>query len=222
MLNYQKQRVALMQQLLLQFSTDFVLKGGTALMICYGLNRYSEDIDLDSREDMDITGYLKNPGCPLWNVRVAKDTPTVFRVMLDYGAQTMTGGAYPLKIEVSARNKKMLKNGIYIPVQVNGITVYSIETIAAMKVATFSQRDKIRDLFDIGFLLQNYPAIFDKNQLIAILENISYKGLDTLSILLQDEFQHYNLGDLSADEYCLNIAVTCENLLKESKGTVLG
>lgn len=26
----------------------FVLKGGTALMECYGLDRFSEDIDLDS------------------------------------------------------------------------------------------------------------------------------------------------------------------------------
>lgn len=203
-----------MQQLLLQFGNDFVLKGGTALMLCYGLNRYSDDIDLDSCKDMDIMKCMKNPGYPVWNVRIAKDTPTVFRVMLDYGAQTMIGGTYPLKIEVSSRNKKLLENNIYKPVLVKGITVYSIETIAAMKVATFGQRDKIRDFYDIGFLLKDYPGIFDRNQLIAILENISFKGLDILSILLKDEFNQYNLGDLPADEFCLNVVVTCENLLQ--------
>jgi len=29
-------------------NSSIVLKGGTALMLCYGLERFSEDIDLDS------------------------------------------------------------------------------------------------------------------------------------------------------------------------------
>lgn len=37
--------------LLLNKQTDqFVLKGGTALSLCYGLDRFSEDIDLDGRK----------------------------------------------------------------------------------------------------------------------------------------------------------------------------
>lgn len=28
-------------------SSDFILKGGTALMLCYSLDRFSEDIDLN-------------------------------------------------------------------------------------------------------------------------------------------------------------------------------
>ena len=28
-------------------SKDYILKGGTSLMTCYGLDRFSEDIDLD-------------------------------------------------------------------------------------------------------------------------------------------------------------------------------
>lgn len=28
-------------------SNDFILKGGTALMLCYSLDRFSEDIDLN-------------------------------------------------------------------------------------------------------------------------------------------------------------------------------
>lgn len=58
-------------------------------MLYYGLNRYSEDIDLDAIDEMDITKYLKNPGYETWNIRIAKDTPTVFRVMLDYGAKVI-------------------------------------------------------------------------------------------------------------------------------------
>ena len=37
--------------LFLNKQTDqFVLKGGTALSLCYGLDRFSEDIDLDGRK----------------------------------------------------------------------------------------------------------------------------------------------------------------------------
>ena len=29
-------------------SNSYILKGGTSLMLCYGLTRFSEDIDLDA------------------------------------------------------------------------------------------------------------------------------------------------------------------------------
>jgi len=32
-------------------TSDYVLKGGTALMECYGLSRMSEDIDTDSLDN---------------------------------------------------------------------------------------------------------------------------------------------------------------------------
>ena len=44
---YQKDRVKLIKEILPYLGDTFVLKGGTALSLYYGLNRYSEDIDLD-------------------------------------------------------------------------------------------------------------------------------------------------------------------------------
>ena len=35
-----------------------VLKGGTALMLAYGLDRYSEDIDYDSNTRIDLLNEL--------------------------------------------------------------------------------------------------------------------------------------------------------------------
>lgn len=70
--------------LFLNKQTDqFVLKGGTALSLCYGLDRFSEDIDLDGRKQ-DIKEIVKrfcvNHGV---NFRVAKDTATVKRCIID-------------------------------------------------------------------------------------------------------------------------------------------
>ena len=68
----------------------FVLKGGTALMECYGLDRFSEDIDLDSlRSNVPssrffgiIDSICSNEG---YTWRKAKDTSTVRRAFVDYG-----------------------------------------------------------------------------------------------------------------------------------------
>ena len=37
----------------------FILKGGTALMLCYGLDRFSEDIDLDGTRGEDIIPFVE-------------------------------------------------------------------------------------------------------------------------------------------------------------------
>ena len=102
--------------LFLNKQTDqFVLKGGTALSLCYGLDRFSEDIDLDGRKQ-DIKEIVKrfcvNHGV---NFRVAKDTATVKRCIIDYG-----NDVHPLKIEVSYRNKNLgleeASKDSYVPV----------------------------------------------------------------------------------------------------------
>ena len=44
----------------LNSQTDqFILKGGTALMLCYGLNRFSEDIDLDGFKQIPREEIIK-------------------------------------------------------------------------------------------------------------------------------------------------------------------
>lgn len=55
---------------------NFILKGGTALLACYNLDRFSEDIDLDSM-DKNIINYI-DAYCTQNNFeyRIAKDTDT--------------------------------------------------------------------------------------------------------------------------------------------------
>lgn len=67
-------------------SNQYILKGDTSLMLCYGLTRFSEDIDLDALCSKDIERIV-NDFCRLNNYtfRVAKDTNTVKRYMIHYG-----------------------------------------------------------------------------------------------------------------------------------------
>lgn len=86
---YQMERIDVMKKVLSCLGDNFILKGGTALLLYYGLDRFSEDIDLDSRtRNMDITKSLNNlikkEG---WNYHIKKNTDTTFRVMIDYGGK---------------------------------------------------------------------------------------------------------------------------------------
>jgi predicted nucleotidyltransferase component of viral defense system len=58
---YQEDRINLMKSILPYFGDNFVLKGGTALSLYYGLNRYSEDLDFDAKSNnMNFINKLKN------------------------------------------------------------------------------------------------------------------------------------------------------------------
>lgn len=84
------ERIQIMEQLLQKLSDNFVLKGGTSLLIGYGLDRFSEDIDLDvidpNRSIKQELTHLKIDGKQL-DFSIKKDTNTTFRVMIDYGGK---------------------------------------------------------------------------------------------------------------------------------------
>lgn len=214
--NYQKERLELIKELLPLFGDNFVLKGGTALSLYYGLNRYSEDLDFDAKtNNMNFINKLKiHKNFKSWNITIKKDTDIVFRAMLDYKAFSHLG-AYPLKIEVSNRNKHFLQNNALKYRTINGVNVYDIDELIKMKVVAFSGRDKIRDFYDLGFLLENYPKHFSKESLFAIYEKISYAGVDELNLLLQDEAKRHKLTQNTKKDlgnYAQNIIKFIENL----------
>ena len=61
-----------------------ILKGGTSLMFCYKLDRFSEDIDLDSTNKN--IGKLIKEYCTIkkYNFNIKKDTDTVKRFMIEF------------------------------------------------------------------------------------------------------------------------------------------
>lgn len=87
---------------------------------------------------------MKNPGYNEWNITVKKDTETVFRVMIDYGAKNHLGN-YPLKIEVSSRNKRDIQAGLRKFENINNVNVYTLDEIIEQKIVAMGKRDKIRD-----------------------------------------------------------------------------
>lgn len=205
--SYQIERLNLMKEILSHIGDSFILKGGTALKFYYGLDRYSEDLDFDTTSNgVNIKKALeKHKDFKKWIIHDKKDTEFSTRFTIDYGA-TNEFGAYPLKIDISARDKAKIKSGLLKYSKINGVNVYNIETIAQMKRQAFLSRNKIRDFYDIGFLLDKYPQCFDMQNLMDIENKIQYMGADELNLLLINEVETHKLNIENDDEIVCNYA----------------
>lgn len=161
----------------------FVLKGGTALSLCYGLNRFSEDIDLDCPTRTNHKRLVKIIGelcrkCG-YSYRVAKDTPTTQRLYIDYG-----DGGHPLKVEASYRRKEIDPKRI---TRVSGYKVYTLDELAKLKAAAYSGRDKIRDLYDVTFLCTRCLDMLSESARDALSSALEYKDLDQFDYIVQTQ-----------------------------------
>lgn len=169
----QDKHVAIMQAIAQGLSDlPMVLKGGTALLLCYGLDRFSEDLDFDAPKKFNIAGRVEKVLSRLtddFEVKTVKDTATVQRLKIHYRSQTV---GRLLKIETSFRQAAATTPSI----KVNGIKTYPLSALIDQKIAALLGRTKARDLFDVCFLARNYPNDFSplaKQQLTAQLHDLN-------------------------------------------------
>lgn len=162
-------------------TNQFILKGGTALLTCYGLDRFSEDIDLDARSNHNILSMIHRFSIHQnFNYRVGKDTDTVKRVFLDYGNPN-----HKLKIETSYRQKNIIEDSDVI--NINGITVYSIDSLFQQKCDAYLGRERIRDLYDVCFIFENYRPQLSKSSIKQLQRAFTYKGIDEVDALVSEQ-----------------------------------
>lgn len=116
-------------------------------MLFRGLDRFSEDIDLDGRNANKLKKFIKM-FCKQNNYHYVtkKDTNTTYRVSITYNEGSI------LKVELSMRSYTL-----YQPEIIHNIAVAPISVIIDNKIIALNGRYKLRDLYDIVFLLQNYP-----------------------------------------------------------------
>ena len=164
-----------------KITDKYYLKGGTSLMECYELNRFSEDIDLDSVDKNSIFKIVSN-FCEKYNYsyRLAKDTDFVKRFMINYGGKDEYGDK-PLKIEISYRKKEINKDDV---TKVNGINVYNINNLALMKANAYTSRDKIRDLFDVVFIVNHKYDELNSFVLKTLRNALEQKGVEQFDYIV--------------------------------------
>ena len=158
---------------------DFILKGGTALYLCYDLDRFSEDIDLDGREKglmLPVDAFCSENG---YSYRVAKDTALVERCLINYGNL-----GKPLRIEASYRRME-------IPVEettiLNNIRVYGIDPLCGMKINAYASRDKIRDLYDLTFICNHYFEQLSPQTVAVLRSAVEHKGVAQFDYVVRNQ-----------------------------------
>ena len=158
----------------------YVLKGGTALAQCYGLDRLSEDIDLDSTQKIIepiITQFCADNH---YTYRTKKDTETVQRYMVDYDHELDSS----LKIEASYRKKEIPADDV---TNINGITVYKINPLCVQKCAAYAGRDKIRDLYDLAFIVNTFYGQLETNTRSMVQTTLEHKGFEQFDYIMQTQ-----------------------------------
>ena len=176
-------------------TSDFILKGGTALYLCYALDRFSEDIYLDGREkrlEAFVDEYCAENG---YSYRVAKDTATFERCFVNYG-----NDGKPLKIEASYRRREIPGNETE---RIKGILVYGIEQLCVMKTGAYAGRDKIRDLYDVTFICNNYYDRLSPQTITLLRSAVEHKGIAQFDYVVSNQPDELIDNDKLANEFLL-------------------
>lgn len=165
-------------------SAGYILKGGAALMLFYGLDRFSGDIDLDGTGRGEICAiaeeFCRENGC---SFATEKDTPLTLVLLFS------RDGGSTLRVTVSFRRRSLPCEDV---TRIDGILVYGISTLCRMKANAYLQKERMRDLFDLSFIVNKYFDELDYELLLNVAEAISYKGdlkqFDYLVATQHDEF----------------------------------
>lgn len=174
-------------------SSDFVLKGDTALQLCYNLDRFSEDIDFDGKGPVLIeyvTEFCENND---YSFRIGKHTETVERYFINYG-----NDGKPLKIETSFRRREIPASDTTI---INGILVYKINPLCAMKVHAYEARDTLRDLYDISFIYNNYHEQLTPQTIDFLRGAVEYKGIEQFDFVTKDQHDDLINSDKLTEDF---------------------
>ena len=146
------------------FFPKAILHGGTAIWRCYNGNRFSDDIDIyiekDKKKIDDFFGSLEKKSFQIIKKRI-KENSIYSKIII---------GGISMEFEATFQVKKpVLKQ--YETSESFFINVYTLspEELVKEKVNAYMKRRKIRDLYDIFFLL-NYTK--KEEEIINYLNNL--------------------------------------------------
>lgn len=202
--NIEKDHLLLMTNIVKALAdTPYVLKGGTALMFGYNLNRFSEDLDFDSTKKLNLETKIHESlptGFEIIEITKPKNTDTVQRYKVHYRTPN---GDRRLKIETSYRKKEIDKSTYS---QRNGMQIYNIDFLLDNKLLAAHDGAKIRttarDLYDIDFIVNNFPKLINGNFIKRLNEFIIDEDA------LYDRFE-----DAYNEDLLVNINVELDDLI---------
>ncbi len=156
------------------FPEKFIFKGGTCLMICYNLDRFSEDLDFDIKEEIDLEKTLDEIKRFLYKYDILIDykiTPNkryedCFIYFYGMLYKNTNNTRCKIKLDFSKRKdfikkEEMIKvNHVYNEFPLFYINTLNVNEMFSEKIRAIIQRNKARDLYDLHYLI-NRKVVFD-------------------------------------------------------------
>lgn len=155
--------------------TNLVFTGGTMLRLCWGLARYSVDLDFWVTKSLDFRKLFNDLRNALAENYTITDSANKLRTILI----ELRNPSYPrsLKIEIRKELKKIksresISFSKHSSIQVKLRTV-SLESMMEAKIEAFLNRKEIREIYDIEFLFKRgIPLEANKEKLVLMLKYI--------------------------------------------------
>ncbi len=175
-----------------------IFGGGTMLRVCWGLKRYSIDLDFWSLEPMDVRDYFRKMKMGLSrDFEITDSKNKHYSLLIEVRSPN-----YPnrLKIEIRKETKawdfeQRIAYSPYSTRQV-ALKVHTLKQTLENKIAAAVDRKEIRDFFDIEFLLRQGLSLPDDKDVLQKLDRIarSFKKRDykvSLGSLLEKDLRDY-------------------------------
>ncbi|TRZ83498.1 hypothetical protein D4R86_00695 [bacterium] len=148
-------QIALAQDILIdqvyRFFPKAILHGGTAIWRCFGSNRFSEDLDfyLSSFSKSKIDQFIKSLESLGFSKLKFKRTKNAIFSKFEYGEVIIRFEALIKEIkDYTTMSFEMIDGNFII------VNTLSTKTLLEEKINSYLSRKKIRDLYDIFFLLE--------------------------------------------------------------------
>ena len=194
--------------------TPMVLKGGTALILVYGVDRYSDDLDFDCSIPLNLESRIqssaKKQNISVHSIVLKKDTETTKRYIVTYQSEQGRGR---LKIEISFRDAEIDTDTLTI---IDGIKTYKVGILVGQKLHAAENRDKVRDLYDLSFLADNYGSEFSRKQVDRLMA-LSKDPEHLLTKYKGDHQEYLPLQNVSLDDLAVNLSLRAEQLMDDGK-----
>ncbi|MGB9716229.1 MAG: nucleotidyl transferase AbiEii/AbiGii toxin family protein [Thermodesulfovibrionales bacterium] len=181
-----------------RFLDSLIFTGGTMLRLCYGLNRFSVDLDFWLYKEVDTGDYFKGLKKYLSLYYDVKDAKNKFHTMIF----EIRSKGYPRSLKIEIRKKSgrfktemTIAYSRYSNTQVL-VRTLSLEETMRSKIEAFLSRREIRDAFDMEFLVKKGIEIkASKEEVKAIIDAISSFRKKDYSVKLGSEDRRYYIGE---------------------------
>lgn len=207
-----------------------VLKGGTALMLCYQIDRFSEDLDFDLlrklKTHLNLESLCKDglkrlnkqgAGIQLYKFADLKKTDTTHRARALF---SVPGEEMPVSVKLEVSSRQIPDSNVVQ--KLSGITVYTIDEIARLKLLAAQENPELpyrtaaRDLHDLAFIASEYEQALS-DEAIDDLE-VFFSDVEGLMMRYVDAYQTDDIlrgrlyGDLDVIEKWYNRRGSDSNL----------